>query len=251
VLVGWRVITSRALQPDVVTASTFRGLILGIGASSLFGMPTQSPVVLLWFFFLLAWFLALVPDSRHYEADHRWTRAGWVMACTLAIAYAGGHLVLAIGPLGVADRAQRAHREYVAGAYPPEPLPNANEFRWTGQDARFVWPARTRWLVVRFWAHHPDIATKPVTVTVTTPCGVLFDEALTTPTPVSLGITLPEGQPALTASLHVSRTWRPSGQGGDDDRDLGVGIVADSVSDPLLAKAQTRTLTVSACKAGI
>jgi hypothetical protein len=252
VLVGWRVFTARGVQHDVVTSSTIRGLLLGIGACSLFGMPTQNPVVLLWFFFLLSWFLALVPDNHSRDGDRvRRTRAGWVVAGVLAVAYAAGHLLLAAGSLGVAERALRAHREYVSGAYPPEPLPNANQFRWTAQDARFVWPARTRWLVVRLWAHHPDIATSPVRVTLTSPCGVLFDEAVTTTTPVSLGITLPEGQAALAASLHVSRTWKPSDHGGDDDRDLGVGIVADFVSDPFLAKAQNRTLAMSACKAGI
>ncbi|HLG57717.1 MAG TPA: O-antigen ligase family protein [Vicinamibacterales bacterium] len=252
VLVGWRVLTGRGLQQDVAISSTIRGLLLGLGACSLFGVPTQNPVVLLWLFSLVAWFLAFVPDTRSRDEERGpWIRAGWGIAFGLAIAYAAGHLLLATGSLGVAQRAERAHREYVAGAYPPEPLPNANEFRWTAQDARFVWPARTRWLVIRFWAHHPDIAANPVRVTLTSPCGVLFDGALTTTDPVSLGVTLPEGQPALLASLHVSRTWKPSDQGGDDDRDLGVGIVADFVSDPVLATAQTRAVTVSACKAGI
>ena len=252
VLVGWRLLTGRALHQDVVMSSTVRGLLLGVGASSLLGMPTQNPVVLLWFFSLVAWFSAVVPDSQlRHEGRGQWTAITWAVASGLAIAYAAGHLLLATGPLSVAERAQRAHREYVVGAFPPEPLPKANEFRWTRRHAEFVWPAKTRWLVVRFWAQHPDIATRPVHVTLTSPCSVLFDEALTTANPVSLGITLPEGQPALTASLQVSRTWRPSDQGGDDHRDLGVGIVADFVSDPFLARAQTRTLTVSGCRAGI
>jgi hypothetical protein len=229
-------------------SSTVRGLLIGLGASSLVGMPTQNPLVLLWFFALVAWFSALVPENRpRDEASVTGTRILWVAACGLAIAYAAGHMLLAVGSLSVVERAERAQREYVAGAYPPEPLPGSNEFRWTGQDTRFVWPAKTRWLVVRFWAHHPDIATSPVHVTLTSPCAVLFDEALTTTASVSLGITLPEGQAILTASLHVSRTWRPSDFGGDDTRELGVGIVADVVSDPSLAQATTRVLTVPGC----
>jgi hypothetical protein len=261
-LVGWRVFFGRrghldvtaapGASDDLATVWTVRGLLLGLAASSLFGMATQSPVVLIWMFSLVAWLLTLLPDVRSPdELRDRRMAVAWIVACTLAVAYAAGHLMLARGSLSVAHRAERSHREYIVGAYPPEPLPNANEFRWTKQNARFVWPAKTRWIVVRFWAHHPDIATNPVRVTVSSPCGVLFDETISTMAPIGVGITLPEGLPALAASLHVSRTWKPSSLGGDDDRDLGVGIVADFLTDPALALAQHRTLDLSACRAGI
>jgi hypothetical protein len=175
-------------------------------------------------------------------------RAAWIGAAVLAVAYAGGHLLLAAGSLHPVQRAQQAHRDYVIGAYPPEPLPQANEFRWTGQEARFFWAVKSRYMAVRFWAHHPDIASRPVHVWVTSPCGVLFDEDLTSDTSMSIGMALPEEQRTLEATVRVSRTWSP---GEADDRQLGVGIVADFSNDPAFATSQPRAVTLPRCGGGI
>jgi hypothetical protein len=248
-LVGWRVIAGRASDPDVAAASSVRGLLIGLGITSLFGMPTQSPLVLYWFFGLVAWFAWLVPGpARSGQMPPRVLRAAWIVAAALAIAYAAGHLLLAAGPLNVVQRAQRAHRDYIIGAYPPEPLPQANEFRWTRQEARFIWVVKSRFMAIRFWAQHPDIAARPVHVTLTSPCGVLFDEDLTSDTSMSVGMALPEGQRTLEATVRVSRTWTP---GGGDERQLGVGIVADYSNDPAFATNQLRSVKLSGCAGGI
>jgi hypothetical protein len=139
----------------------------------------------------------------------------------------------------------------VVGAYAPEPLPQANVFQWTGQDARFIWSARARFMVVRFWAPHPDIASRPVHVRLTSRCGVLFDEDLTSPESMSLGMALPEGQRTLEASLHVSRTWSPAEAGEADSRKLGVGIVADFSNDPAVPTSQQRAVKLAGCGPGI
>jgi O-Antigen ligase len=251
VLVAWRVLAGREVGPDVAAASTARGLLLGLGGASLLGMSTQNPLVLCWFFALVAWFAIFVPDPARRERRPAEVRVAWIAACGLAIAYAAGHLLLAAGSLNVVQRAERAHRDYVVGAYASEPLPVANEFRWTRQDARFFWAAKTRWMVVRFWAHHPDIASQPVHVTLTSPCGVLFDEDLTSVDSMSLGMALPEGQKTLEASLHVSRTWRPSDAGDADARELGVGIVADFSHDPAVVTSQLRMVKLPGCSGGI
>jgi hypothetical protein len=249
VLVAWRLLTSSDAGHDVANASTVRGLLIGLGVTSFFGMSTQNPLVLLWFFALLAWFMTLVPSRS--EPGPGAVRVAWIAAACLALSYAAGHLALAIGSLSVAQRAERAHREYVAGAYPAEPLPDATQFRWTGQDARFVWPAKTRWLIVRLWTHHPDVASNPVQVTLTGPCGVLFDRAFTSTDPLTVGITLPEGQQALQAALHVSRTWKPSDRGSDDERQIGAGIMADFVSDPVLVKETAQAVDLAPCGRGV
>jgi len=250
VLVGWRVISGREAGRNVAAASTVRGLLLGLGVTSLFGMPTQNPLVLCWFFALVAWFATLVPDARR-ESRPAEARVAWIVAAALAVAYTAGHLLLAGGSLNVVQRARRAHRDYVVGAYAPEPLPQANVFQWTRQDARFIWSARDRFMVVRFWAPHPDIASKPVHVRLTSRCGILFDEDLTSPESMSLGMALPEGQRTLEASLHVSRTWSPAEAGEADARTLGVGIVADFSNDPVVAASQQRTVKLAGCGPGI
>ena len=255
VLVAWRVLSGRerdGRDRDVASASTVRGLLIGLGVTSFFGMPTQNPLVLYWFLGLVAWFAWLVPDPvLHRDTHAREPRVAWVVAAALAVAYAAGHLLLAAGPLHPAQRAQHASRDYVIGAYPTEPLPEGNEFRWTGREARFIWAAKTRFMAIRFWAHHPDIASKPVHVTVTSPCGLLFDEDLASDASMSLGMALPEGQRTLEATVRVSRTWSPSDAGEPDDRRLGVGIVADFSKDQAFATSQLRAVKLSGCGGGI
>ena len=88
-------------------------------------------------------------------------------------------------------------------------------------------------------------------VTLTSPCGVLFDEDVSSPESMSVGLALPEGLKTLEASVHVSRTFKPSDAGEPDDRALGVGIVADFSNDPAVVTSQLRTATLSGCGGGI
>jgi hypothetical protein len=90
-----------------------------------------------------------------------------------------------------------------------------------------------------------------VHVTVRSSCGLLLDEDLKTAEPVSVGVTLPPGVQDVVASLHVSRTWKPSDHGEPDEREIGVGIVADFVRDPAVARAVLRVPEVRECGGGI
>jgi hypothetical protein len=88
-------------------------------------------------------------------------------------------------------------------------------------------------------------------VTVTSPCGLLFDEDLASDASMSLGMALPEGQRTLEATVRVSRTLSPSDAGDPDDRRLGVGIVADFSKDQAFATSQLRAVKLSGCGGGI
>ena len=247
-VLAWHIVTGRAVSELRLDATMVRGVVGAIGISSFIQVPTQTPIVMLAFMLLVGWSAALLPtDSRDRPKVALWQ---WAVVIALAVAYAGGQVVLARGPLAVSARARQAEREYMVGTYRPEVL-EGHEFRWTRRDARFVWPVKTRWMVLRIWAHHPDITTEPVHVTLSTPCGVLLDAALKNRDGISVGLTLPEGQRVVEAQLQVSRTWRPEEHGIDDPRELGVGIVAEFVSDPALAIAQDRGVTLASCHAGI
>ena len=237
-VIGWRVISGRSRPGHALDTWTTRSLIVGLGACSLFGMPTQNPVVLLLFFLLVAWTDTQFVPAAVGDGSPRWMRAGWIAAVTMAVAYAGAHVVLAAGPLSVPQRAQQFHREYVVGAYAPEPLPGANLFRWTDDESRFLLPARTSWLVVRLWAHHPDIRERPVTVTLTPPCGEPFSVRLMSSAAVSVGIRLPSGLETFDAVVRVSRTWSPAEQGAEDPRQIGAGVTTDFVTDRQLVFSQ-------------
>jgi hypothetical protein len=244
-VMAWTTLTARARTGREFETTVIRGLVIAIGLASFIHVPTQTPLVLLWFFLLVAW-LRPMTTERHSTIS----ALPWMAVAALAIAYAAGQAVLARGSLAVPERAARFERSYATGLHGLEPLEGGGTFTWTRQRATFVWPARTRWLVVRVWAHHPDIASNPVALTLTTPCATLLDERLTSGAPVSVGIVLPEGARSVEAELQVSRTWRPADFGGSDRRELGAGITADFVETRAIAKETTRQVELTPCPPG-
>jgi hypothetical protein len=221
-----------------------RALLAGVGAASLLGMPTQNPIVLLWFFALVAWWGTA---STGALAEGRVT-AGTARALAFALAglvvlHAGGTAVLARGWLSVPERAKRAHRDYVVGAYELEPLAGATSFRWTSGDARFLWMPKTRWLLLRLWVQHPDASAAPVQVTVATPCGVVVNETLKSSDLLNVGLELPERADIFEASVHTSRTWQPAG----DTRQLGAAVVSDWLASADEARRQPRFVALKPC----
>lgn len=230
-LIAWQVVLSRPNARARFASTIVRGLLLAIGLGSIIQIPTQTPVVLLWFMLLLAWLPALIDSPLPSFLRRPLPAAVAPLLAGLAIVYAAGHLALGRGPLAVAERARAFGREYVVGAYAAE-ASEAGAFRWTDDEARFIWPTPTRWFVIQMWAYHPDIDRDPVRVTLTTPCGPLAERVLTNRDYVRVGIAVPEGQKAIDVTVKVSRTWQPSSVGGADSRRLGVGIAADAVATP-------------------
>ena len=247
-VVLWTVCRLRVRTADGATALVLRGLLLAIGASSVIQMPTQTPVVLLWFLLLLAWLLSLrLPDpAAQSPRPSTLPKAAMVLGAVLAVAYAGSHLVLARGALSVAARARATGRPYITGTYGLESFPDGTTFRWTGREAQVQLPARTRWAHIHLWAHHPDIARNPVQVTLESPCGRIFDARISDGDPVTFVAVLPEAAGELDATVRVSRTWRPADYGEGDARELGVGVSTDFVSEEAAA-AQQPHFAVPAC----
>jgi hypothetical protein len=251
-LIAWRVVTSRSRPDRIVDATMVRGLLLAIGIGSLIQIPTQPPVLLLWFFLLLAWLPSLIGTPATTERAGESNRktllaASWVAVAVVAVGYAASHVALARGRLSVVERAKQFQREYVVGAYGVEKLDDGGQFRWIDDEARFVWPARTRWFVIQMWAHHPDIAEHPVRVTMISACGIVFDQTLNSPESLTVGIVLPEGQTALDAIVRVSRTWQPATTAGGDGRRLGVAIAANSVATREQAMSTHVPVQLRAC----
>jgi O-antigen ligase len=248
--IAWQVISARARATQVLPGWTARGLLAGIGACSLVGMPTQNPVVLLWFFFLVAWLLAITaPSATVSWATPIWIRRGWIAAVMLAVGYAGGELALARGSLDVSERARRFGRTHVEGAYALEEPPGAPVFRWTDDESRFILPVRSPSLIVRLWAQHPDVARLPVVVTIDGPCGPVFQQDLHSHQQVSVGIAIPPDVDLVDAVIRVSRTWRPADYDGDDTRTLGVGVITEFENDPNAAGAQDYGVKWGKCPA--
>jgi O-antigen ligase len=55
-LIAWLVFTRRPPAANRVETATLRGLLIGVGLASMLGVPTQNPIALLIFFYLVARF---------------------------------------------------------------------------------------------------------------------------------------------------------------------------------------------------
>ena len=242
-LVAWLVLTRRTPPEDRIETATLRGLLIGLGIASLLGVPTQNPIVLLIFFYLVARFENL---TNPRTANHRIPTAAWIAGLLIALVYAGGQLALARGPLKPLARAERTNRDYIIGTYPGEPLPQGS-FRWTRKRATFALAARSQYLVIRFHALHPDIGTHPVKVRITTDCQTLVDQFLTDDSTDARAFEIPPGQSRVVFDTEVSRTWRPSDSGNPDTRELGLAVEADFVGTPTVVSSQERWIPLKTC----
>jgi O-antigen ligase/polysaccharide polymerase Wzy-like membrane protein len=248
-LIAWLVLTRRSRPDARIETQTLRGLLVGIGVASLLGMPTQNPIVLLILFYVVARFEMLtsmpaveadlqVGPSRRHQA--------WIAGVLIAVGYAGGHLVLARGPLNPLERAARTNRDYMTGTYTSEPLPQG-QFRWTRKHATFTLGATSRFLVIRYHIEHPDADTQPVRLRITTPCETLVDELRSNSGVSARAFELPEGQDRVVFDTDVSRTWQPSQFGQADTRELGVAVEADFIGTPAVVASQQRWIPLKPC----
>jgi hypothetical protein len=255
VWLAWLVVTRRAPAGHRVEIQTLRGLLIGVGAASLVGMPTQNPIVLLMFFYCIARFEMLTrpkagPDhlrQGYGGPPKRLAEAGvWAAAFLIAIGYAGAHLVLARGPLKPLERAARTNRDYIVGTYPSEPLPQG-QFRWTRRRATFALGAQTTHLMIRYHVEHPDVATHPVRLRITTPCQTIVDRLFTDMSVDGQALELSEGQTRVVFDTEVSRTWRPADFGKPDQRELGAAVEADFIATPTVVSSLERWIPLKPC----
>ena len=248
-LIAWLVLTRRSRPDTRIETQTLRGLLVGIGVASLLGMPTQNPIVLLILFYVVARF-EMLTSTPAVEADLQVglprRRLAWIGGVVIAVGYAGGHLVLARGPLNPLERAARTNRDYMTGTYASERLPQG-QFRWTTKHATFTLGATSRFLVIRYHIEHPDADTQPVRLRITTPCETLVDELRSNSGVSARAFELPEGQDRVVFDTDVSRTWQPSQFGQADTRELGVAVEADFIGTPSVVASQQRWIPLRPC----
>ncbi len=240
-----RDLARRGAGPGRLQRRIAASLLVGLGLSSLLGVPTQNPVVLLWFGTLCAIVAGGRPPDT--EVAPRWVGVASAAVVAVAVFHAGGHTLLARGDLSPASRALRGDRDYVVGAWAAEPLAEFDEFRWTGRRAHFVLRRGAPWLAARVWVAHPDVDRAPVHVTMTTPCQVLVDETRRTTEPVDFGLELPDGLDAVNVTVRVSRTWSPADFGSQDRRHLGAGVALDFRPDRAALPARAQVVQIRAC----
>jgi len=244
-LLIWKVLFGRTAPRQQFTAIAVRGLLAGLGVCSLLGMPTQSPLVLLWFMLLVAWLTVAISDPD-IPALYRNGVVVCSLAAALSVAYAAAQLVLARGSLSVPARAKAIERPLVTGSYGPEAGPSG-EFQWTREEANFYWPVQDHYLILRLAAPHPDIAQQPVQLTLSTPCAAILDLPLRSSNPVTVGLELAPGQPMVHWTVKVSRTFSPSASGAEDTRRLGATVSAEFTGSAERFRQQQHTAVLQAC----
>jgi hypothetical protein len=250
-LLLWSLIVARMVlwpgrQSQPVRAGMYRGLLTGLGLVSLVGMPTQNPVVLLWFFALVALLARDGAPASPPPSHSPVGRTAWATVAVLAVLYASGHALLAREDLSITARAVRSGRDHAVGVYAPEPDSEGGEFRWTAGHAELTFAANTRWLVLRASVQHPDLGAQPVELRLSTPCQLLYAEVFDNPNPVTLALELPD--PAvLQLSLEVSRTWTPADVAGSDFRTLGARLMTEFVVGPEGAASADARVLVTPC----
>jgi hypothetical protein len=238
----WKVLFGRTAPRQQFTAMAVRGLLVGLGLCSLLGMPTQSPLVLLWFMLLVAWLTVAISDAD-VPALHRNGLVICSLAAILSVTYAAAQLVLARGELSVPARATLIERPLVTGSYGSESGPSG-EFQWTRDEANFYWPVTDRYLLLRLAAPHPDIAQQPVQLTVSTPCAAILDVPLRSSDPVTVGLQIPAGQRMIHWTVKVSRTFKP---GAGDARRLGATVSAEFTGSGDRFREQQHTTVLQPC----
>jgi hypothetical protein len=102
-------------------------------------------------------------------------------------------------------------------------------------------------MVVHLWAAHPDLERRPVTTTLSTPCGVISEEILRTGAPAIIVLELPDTARQLDLSVNVSRTWRPAAHGATDPRELGVAVAEQFLKSREEASTLGRPIAVPRC----
>ena len=250
-LLLWQVLSRRSPFEDRLETETLRGLLIGIGAASMVGMPTQNPIVLMTFFYVVARFDGLTrPEERPATSSRSSTsksrRLEWMSGIALALVYMTAHEVLADGSLSPARRATRSRRDYVVGAYAPEPL-STGQFRWTRDRASFLLQAPTKYLVIHYRVDHPDVADRPVTLHMTTRCQPLLEELISDSSTGRMVLQLQDGQTFVEFFTEVSRTWRPADFEGSDTRDLGAAIETTFVEGPDDVDLPTKWIELRSC----
>lgn len=194
------------VEPIGVT-TILRTVLIGVGAASLLGVPTQHPASWVSFATILFWLTALSGHEANAGAAAR-SRWMWRGAFAVAVLTAAGVGLTAAGDLRVPLRALRTGLPYSYGVSPPEGLSEYGELRWTASRAVAVVAVPNRYLKLTFWAPHPDVASNPVTVQVELNQRRVIGHSLSSHEPITYYLEMPENAHWALVEVSVSREIR-------------------------------------------
>ena len=125
-------------------------------------------------------------------------------------------------------RALFADWTYTRGFYDLQKPDVSEPFRWTSDNAVYVFPTTAHYLKLTFWVQHPDVAVRPVDVRIWRKDQRIVSITVQDKMPVTWYVRVPTDHPEhprMMLETWVSRTWRPSDYGQKDDaRELGLKV---------------------------
>lgn len=218
---------------DRVSFGMIRGVLIGFGFASMFGMPAQSIAIALTFWVFTYWLFQEGVGNREPEVPHAgWSKSAVIAAAVLIAVHAGATTLDAFGNLRPRERAQRFGWYYRYGyhvndadGYDREPDPGGNPImrRWTMKQSLAVIPVKGRVLKFVAWVDHPDADVKPVHTQVWADSKLVYEGDLKR-TPLFLDIPATPGKKYMVLETKIDRVWRPSDSGSRDRRELGLSI---------------------------
>jgi hypothetical protein len=207
-----------------MSVRVIKAALVGLGLASMLGMPTQSPSLLLTFWTLVFWCTTLTGADQRARSAAGSPGWAWAGIWLLALVFMASTAYVGVKTLRVPYRALQADWGYVYGLHDLERPATADAFWWTHQRSVSVVPAEGRFLKITFWVHHPDLATTPVRVKIWRASQLIFDQSVSTATPIVRYVRLTDGAPRMMIETWVSRTFTPADRGGSDWRALGLGL---------------------------
>lgn len=218
-------------REDRLIFGMLRGVLIGFGVASTFGMPAQSIAIVITFWVFVFWLWSEARPTVD-AAPPAISKNEWLIAAAVLVAIqVGTTAVTAFGDLRPHNRAQRFDWFYrygflvTADGADLEPDPGGNPIgrRWTMKDSLAVIPVKGKVLKFVGWIDHPDADLKPVHIRVWADSMLVY-EGLLRRTPLMLDIPATPGKTHMLIETSIDRTWRPSDSGSRDTRELGLSI---------------------------
>ena len=218
-------------REDRLTFGLLRGVLIGFGVASMFGMPAQSIAIAITFWVFVFWLWSEARPSVDPAPAAILRNESQIAAAVLIAVHLGTTTVAAFGDLRPHNRAQRFDWFYrygflvTADGADLERDPGGNPIgrRWTMKDSLAVIPVKGKVLKFVAWIDHPDVDLKPVHIRVWADSMLVY-EGLLRRTPLMLDIPAKPGKAHMLLETSIDRTWRPSDFGSRDSRDLGLSI---------------------------
>lgn len=223
VLVRW--MFSASAGGDSLSIGLLRGVIIGFGVASMFGMPAQSLAIVVTFWVFVFW-LSLEKGLPPAAPDAGRSRPVRIAVVTILVLHASTTVIDAFGVLRPRERAQRIGWFYRYGLQELEPDPAGNPVgrRWTMKNSLAVIPVKGKVLKFVAWIDHPDSDVNPVHVKVWADSKLVYEGDMRR-SPLFLDIPATPGKSYLMLETSIDRLFRPSDYGNSRDRrELGLSI---------------------------